>query len=105
MRTTDTAFPTAAGCVCRPSLFNRLGQHRWLLGGVGLAVFGAGFAWQWSWLVAIGVAPLLISAAPCLAMCALGLCMHRMGRNTRSAMTDASPAPLTSETPSLQQEN
>ncbi|MBM1171994.1 hypothetical protein [Microvirga arabica] len=28
----------------------------------------------WPWLVAAGIAPLLLSAAPCLAICALGLC-------------------------------
>ncbi len=32
----------------------------------------------WPWLVAAGIAPLLLSAAPCLAMCALGLCMKGM---------------------------
>ncbi len=37
-----------------------------------------GAALNWSWLVAAGVAPLLVSALPCVAMCALGLCMNRM---------------------------
>ena len=31
----------------------------------------------WPSLVATGIAPLLVSAAPCLAMCALGLCVQR----------------------------
>jgi hypothetical protein len=38
----------------------------------------AGAAFNWSWLVAVGIAPLLITALPCVAMCALGLCMNRM---------------------------
>jgi hypothetical protein len=38
-----------------------------------------GAALNWSWLVAIGIAPILITVLPCAAMCALGLCMHRMG--------------------------
>ena len=44
----------------------------------------AGAALNWSWLVALGVAPILLTALPCLAMCALGLCMHRaFGRGDR----------------------
>jgi hypothetical protein len=44
-----------------------------------VAALGIGLALNWSWLVAIGVAPLLVALAPCAAMCALGLCMSRMG--------------------------
>lgn len=42
------------------------------------AVIVAGLAFNWSWLVAAGVAPLLLGVLPCVVMCALGLCMHRM---------------------------
>jgi hypothetical protein len=101
----ETALPAPAPCACRPSFINRLGRHRLLLGSVALAVLAAGFVWQWSWLLAIGVAPLLISAAPCLAMCALGLCMHRMGNRTGSAPQGAPPTGLTLENPSPQQES
>lgn len=38
----------------------------------------AGLAFNWSWLVAAGIAPVLLSVLPCVAMCALGLCMNRM---------------------------
>jgi hypothetical protein len=41
-------------------------------------VLGLGLALNWSWLVAAGVAPLLLSALPCVVMCVLGLCMNRM---------------------------
>jgi hypothetical protein len=41
----------------------------------------------WPWLVAAGVAPLLLAAAPCLAMCALGLCMRGMSGNACSTST------------------
>lgn len=37
----------------------------------------AGAALNWSWLVAVGIAPLLLVLAPCAAMCALGLCMKK----------------------------
>jgi hypothetical protein len=49
----------------------------------GIAI--AGFAFGWSWLVAAGVAPLLLSVLPCVAMCALGLCMNRMAGKQCSA--------------------
>lgn len=38
----------------------------------------AGLAFNWSWLVAAGIAPLLLAVLPCVAMCALGLCMNKM---------------------------
>lgn len=101
----ETVLPVVATCACRPSILNRLGRHRLLLGGAALALLVASFAWQWSWLVALGVAPLLISAAPCLAMCALGLCMHRMGSRASDAAPNEPTARLTSENPSLQQES
>lgn len=102
---TETALPTPAVCACRPSILNRLSRNRLLLGSVALALLAVGIAWQWSWLVAIGVAPLLISAAPCLAMCALGLCMHRMGTRTGGATPDEPMARLTSENLLPQQES
>lgn len=46
-----------------------------LLAAAGIA---AGLAFNWSWLVPAGVAPLLLGVLPCVAMCALGLCMNRM---------------------------
>ena len=44
----------------------------------GVAIATAGLAFNWSWLVAAGLAPLLLSVLPCVAMCALGICMSRM---------------------------
>jgi hypothetical protein len=46
----------------------------------------AGFL-NWSWLVAVGIAPLLIAIAPCAVMCALGLCMSRMGGQSCSSQS------------------
>ncbi|AGK57114.1 hypothetical protein HYPDE_27173 [Hyphomicrobium denitrificans 1NES1] len=79
-----------------PAIVKRLGGRRVLFGVLALALIGAGLAWQWSWLVAIGVGPLLISAAPCVAMCALGLCMHRIcnhGGGTASNGTSQNSSP------------
>jgi hypothetical protein len=58
-------------------------------GVIALVVLAAviGGALNWSWLVAVGIAPLLITVLPCAAMCALGLCMHKM--SGRSCSTDA----------------
>ena len=42
-------------------------------------VIGAGAWFNWGWLVAVGIAPLVVNVLPCAAMCALGLCMS--GKN------------------------
>jgi hypothetical protein len=86
------------------SLAARLGWNRLVLGGIALALLAAGFAWQWNWLVAIGVAPPLLSAAPCAAMCALGLCMHRMGGRSCGNVQGESTARATTQTASIGQE-
>lgn len=54
-----------------------LGGRRSLLILAAIAAVG-GLAFNWSWLVAAGIAPLLLSALPCVAMCALGLCMNKV---------------------------
>src|SRR3989442_4249075 len=46
---------------------------------VALAIIGTGLALGWNWVVAAGLAPLLLSLAPCAAMCALGVCMMAKG--------------------------
>jgi hypothetical protein len=48
-----------------------------------------GAALNWRWLVVVGVAPLLLAVAPCVAMCALGLCASKMAG--RSCSTEANP--------------
>jgi hypothetical protein len=74
---TDISSSNDAGAVGTESAGNRL---RWLprrrLLFVGAAtVMGGGMALNWGWLTAIGLAPVLVSLAPCAAMCGLGLCM------------------------------
>ncbi|MBX5454685.1 MAG: hypothetical protein K6U10_12225 [Acidobacteriia bacterium] len=81
----ETAVPNTCAASGPPAIFRRLVRPRLVFAGLALVLIGVGLAWQWSWLVAIGVAPLLISAAPCVAMCALGLCLHRMSSSTGSA--------------------
>jgi len=48
----------------------------------GTTVVGGGAWLGWDWLVAAGAAPIMVSVAPCVAMCALGLCMNKvLGRS------------------------
>lgn len=65
-----------------------LGNRRALIA-LALAAAVAGLILNWSWLVALGVAPILLTALPCLAMCALGLCMHKM--SGQSCSKEAQP--------------
>lgn len=55
----------------------------WLIGGatlgIGLALYGG-----WDWLVAAGLSTFVIAMAPCLAMCALGLCMRGKSKDESS---------------------
>jgi len=69
-------------------LRTRLGMRGLVI--LGAAVIAVGLALNWSWLVAIGVAPLLLTVLPCIAMCALGLCMmpKHEASPERQEMTD-----------------
>ena len=61
-----------------------IGDRR-LLALAGLTVAGTGLALGWNWLAAVGVAPVIVSAAPCLVMCALGLCVIGSGQQACSS--------------------
>lgn len=52
-------------------------NRRTLYIGVGIGA-AAGLFLGWDWLVAIGAASLIIALAPCLIMCAFGICASRM---------------------------
>ena len=95
--------PSVPANSLRPSVFGAAG--RYLGGRRGLIALAAaalilGTILGWSWLVAIGVAPLLLGLLPCAAMCALGLCMNRMshhsgpGQKTAGESPDPAAAPL-----------
>jgi hypothetical protein len=65
--------------------------NRWVLlalGGLLLIIAGA---LNWGWLVAAGIAPVLVAVAPCAIMCALGLCGMKMMSGSNAAQD--SPAP------------
>ena len=74
-----------------------LGGRRGLIF-LAVAVLGIGAALNWGWLVAIGVAPILVALAPCAAMCVLGLCAMKgggksCGTQSPSAGADVSAPP------------
>jgi hypothetical protein len=54
-----------------------LGNRRLLLAVAVLALV-AGAALNWGWLVALGIAPVLLSLLPCAVMCGVGVCCMKM---------------------------
>lgn len=68
---------------------------------LGSAIVIAGLASGWSWLTALGIAPIILSAAPCLVMCALGMCM--MGKANKSGApqqtTQSTEPPISASLP------
>jgi hypothetical protein len=82
--TQGTAGPVARESpreACAPSSRLIRGGGRFWLVLVAVAVV-AGSAFNWSWLVAIGAAPLLLTLLPCTAMCALHLCTSKGAGNS-----------------------
>lgn len=74
----------------------------WLCGRRGLilgvvVLIGGGTALGWPWLLALGVAPILLSLLPCAAMCALGLCMGLRGSSPASDAAAGKRAPAAHE--------
>lgn len=98
----DTTLSQDIGSYLRYQLRGRRGL---IAAAIALAV--PAFWLGWPWLVAAGLAPLLLAVAPCAVMCALGLCMHRAGSRSgigSSEATEASPpqAQLASAEPESQ---
>lgn len=81
--------PRPASRTIASQLRERLGRRSALLL-IGSVAVLAGAFYSWDWLVALGVAPLLLGVLPCVAMCALGLCMNHASRRP-SAKDAASP--------------
>lgn len=50
-----------------------------------VTVLAVGGWFNWGWLVAAGIAPILLAVAPCAVMCALGLCMKKGDGNSCSS--------------------
>jgi hypothetical protein len=62
--------------------------NRFGLLAIAVLALGPGAYSSWGWLVAAGIAPLLLTFAPCAVMCALGLCtMGGKPKTTDAAST------------------
>jgi|SRR5579864_4625214 hypothetical protein len=68
---------------------------RWSLVLLFVAILTAAASLNWGWLVAAGIAPLILAVVPCAAMCALGLCINKVGGTSCSGATK--PADQASE--------
>jgi len=75
----------------RPALRQFLGNRTHLIL-IAIAVIGLGGYFNWGWLVAAGLAPVILGVLPCAAMCALGLCMGGMKNKDTVSATTPSPA-------------
>ena len=60
-------------------------SNRFVLLAIFAIAIGLTAKFNWGWLVAAGIAPLLLSVGPCIAMCALGLCMGGMKSKPNNA--------------------
>jgi hypothetical protein len=67
-------------------------RNRWVLVALAVLALVAIVAASWNWLVAAGLATILVSALPCLVMCGLGLCMHRFLGGSGSPQASGSAA-------------
>ncbi len=57
-----------------------------------VAAVGAGLAFGWDSLAALGLTTVIVSLLPCVLMCAAGLCMSRMGKKNSPGTAGAPPA-------------
>lgn len=67
--------------------------NRWGL--IGLMVLAAApglYFGGWGWLVAAGLAPIILSTLPCLVMCGLGVCMMCKGQKQSTTSRDSAEA-------------
>ena len=100
MTISDPAWPTQ-----KSPTGDILSAARYYLGSrFGLVVLaalalGLGAYSSWGWLVAAGIAPLLLTFAPCTAMCALGMCT--MGGKTKNPADAIAPASVADDSAKL----
>lgn len=76
--TTKAGEPTLAKATIDLVRYHLSGRRGLIL--LSVAALGSAMALNWGWLAAVGIAPLLLALAPCAAMCAVGLCMYKMGK-------------------------
>ncbi|OYV54022.1 MAG: hypothetical protein B7Z76_15750 [Acidiphilium sp. 20-67-58] len=85
-------------CCDHPGSERRPGRRRLLtsrvaiIGGLTLAAGGGLAVGGWGWLVAAGLAPLILAILPCALTCGLGLCVLGMSGRSRSNAAPTRPA-------------
>ncbi len=84
----------------RPGPFSALRRlpRRTLLVISALILIAGGMVLKWDLLVAAGIAPLILGLLPCAAMCALGICMSRMGGKGECAKHEVASEASSSKT-------
>ena len=87
------ANTAAAQECCAPAAKSGWLNSRNLLIGAAIAGGGGALVLGWDWLVAAGMASIIIAVAPCLVMCALGLCMSRQTKSDQTAAGTPPAAP------------
>lgn len=92
---TTSPVPAVNAAGIRPhnspaSQITRIPRAAWLVGGALTLALGLGLGWNW--LAAAGIAPLLLALLPCVAMCALGLCMRDHGHGSGTQHGGTPPA-------------
>ena len=70
---------------CAPAVKSGWLNQRNLLMGIALAGGAGALVLGWDWLVAASLASIILAVAPCLVMCALGLCMNRQSKSDQTA--------------------
>ena len=66
-------------------IYSLLGNWRFWIAVATITVIAVA-AFSWNWLIAVSVAPILLSLLPCAIMCGLGLCFLKMsGANCSAA--------------------
>jgi len=93
--TNAAALPTRPWPQLIVGLLRGFARHRRKVIAAGVLTLVLGAAFNWSWLIAVGAAPVLLAVLPCAAMCALGLCA--MGMNRSSAGATTPPAGATAD--------
>ena len=95
-QSTTTAQPSLGRDVLRAAQYY-LG-NRWVLLGLGSIAVIAGLSFGgWGWLVAAGLAPVILSTLPCLVMCGFGVCMMcRSGKTQSTTSGDAASSATSS---------
>ncbi len=76
----------------RPDRRRLLTSRVAIIGGLALAAGGGLAVGGWGWLVAAGLAPLILAVLPCAVTCGLGLCVLGMSNRSKSNAAPARPA-------------